>query len=130
MESQTSLEHFSNGFEHVEQGSLRCLLSGQIRVDLSSCKERVAVRCLLCLHQVWVKSKEAAGLQRDNFRKSDRGAQMGYLISAEIPKSKQCKQILCLHCVNNLLGVVGDTADGLLVTLSGRKDGGREAILM
>jgi hypothetical protein len=109
---------------------MRCFLSGRIRVDLLSCKKRVALRCLLCLHQVWVKSKETAGLQRVNFRKSDRGAQMGYLISAEIPKLKQCKQIVCLHCVNNLLGVVGDSADGLLITLSGRKDGGREAILM
>lgn len=88
------------------------------------------MRCLLCLHQVWVKSKEAAGLQRVNFRKSDRGAQMGYLISAEIPRSKRCKQIVCLHCVNNLLGVVGDSADGLSVTLSGRKDGEQEAMLM
>ena len=69
-------------------------------------------------------------LQRINFRKSDRGAQMGYLISAEIPKSKQCKQIVCLHCVNNLLGVVADSADGLSVTLSSRKDREQDAILM
>ena len=130
MESQTSLQHFSIGLEHIEQGSLRSLMSGQIRVDVRSCKERVAVRCLLCLHQIWVKSKGAAGLQKINFRKSDRGAQMGYLISADVPKSKHCKQIVCLHCANNLLGMVADSADGLSVTLSSRKDGEQDAILM
>jgi hypothetical protein len=129
MESQTSLQHFSSGLEHIEQGSLRSL-SDQIRVDVRSCKERVAVRCLLCLHQVWVKSKEAAELLRVNLRKNDRGTLIGYLISVGIPRSKQCKQIVCLHCVNNLLGVVADSADGLSVTLSSRKDREQDAILM
>jgi hypothetical protein len=127
MESQTSLQHFNIGLEHIEQGSLRSLMSGQIRVDVRSCKERVAMRCLVCFHQIWVKSKEAAGLLMINFRKSDRGAQMGYLISAEIPRSKQCKQIVCLHCVNNLLGVVADSADRLAVTLNSQKDREQDA---
>jgi hypothetical protein len=38
---------------------------------------------------------------------------MGYLGSVEIPKSKQCKQIVCLSCINNMVGKVADIDDGL-----------------
>ncbi|GAQ93681.1 hypothetical protein KFL_018090010, partial [Klebsormidium nitens] len=64
------------------------------------------------------------------WRKSDRGVLMGYLISAGIPKGKQCKQVVCLSCMNRLLAVVAESADGLSVTLSGRKDGGQDTPIL
>ncbi|GAQ86061.1 hypothetical protein KFL_002680070 [Klebsormidium nitens] len=55
---------------------------------------------------------------------------MGYLISAEVPKSKQQKQIVCLHCVHKLLGVVTESTDGLSIMLSSRKDGGQDTAVL
>jgi hypothetical protein len=127
MESQASLQHFSSALSHIEQGSLRGIASGEIRVDLQSCKERIAVRCLTCLHQVWVKSKK--GQLKLNFRKSDRRI-MGYVVSAEIPKAKQCKQFVCLSCIQDLLGMIAESDDGLSVTLSARRDGKQDSPIL
>ncbi|GAQ93630.1 hypothetical protein KFL_017330010 [Klebsormidium nitens] len=77
--------------------------------------------------EIWVKGKE--GRLKLNFRKSDRRI-MGYLISAEIPKAKQCKQIVCLSCVDRLLGKVTVSIDGLSITLSIRKDGGQDTAVL
>jgi hypothetical protein len=126
MESQASLQHFSSGLGHIEQDSLRGITSGEIRVDFVSCQKRVAVKCLTCAHRIWVKSKESAGLMTLAWRKSERGVLMGYLISPRVLRSKQCKQVVCLNCVHNLLGVVTESADRLLITLSSRRDGGQD----
>ncbi|GAQ88759.1 hypothetical protein KFL_004570010, partial [Klebsormidium nitens] len=127
MESQASLEHFSGALGQIERGTVESIASGQIRVDIESCKERVAVRCLTCLHQIWVRGKD--GQLRVNFRKSDRKI-MGYLISAQIPKGKQCRQIVCLSCIHKLLGMVTENSDGLSVTLSSRNDGGQDTTIL
>jgi hypothetical protein len=55
---------------------------------------------------------------------------MGYLISAGVPKSKQQKQIVCLHCVHKLLGVLTESTDGLSITLGSRKDGGQDTAVL
>jgi hypothetical protein len=131
MESQAfarCLQHFSSELQHIEQGTLGGVASGDFRVDSQNCKERVAVRCLTCLHQLWSKDKE--GQLRLTFRKSDRGVLMGYLVSSEIPKSKHCKQIVCLSCINNMVGSVTDSDGGLSVTLSGRKNGMQDAVIL
>jgi hypothetical protein len=130
MESRASLQHFSSALGQIEQGTAKSIASGEIRVDIGSCQERIAVRCLTCLHQLWVKSKAGAGLLMLKFRKGDSGALMGYLISAGVPKSKQQKQIVCLHCVHKLLGVVTESTNGLSITLGNRKDGGQDTTVL
>jgi DNA-directed RNA polymerase subunit RPC12/RpoP len=130
MEFQASLQHFSSELSHIERDSVERIASGGIRVDIASCQERVAVKCLTCGHRIWVKSKKPPGLMTLAWRKSDRGALMGYLITAGVPKAKQCKQVVCLSCVENLLGVVTESTDRLSVTLSGRKDGGQDTSIL
>jgi hypothetical protein len=130
MESRASLQHFSSPLGQIEQGTAKSIASGEIRVDIKSCQERIAVRCLTCLQQLWVKSKGEAGLLMLKFCKGDSGALMGYLISAGVPKSKQQKQIVCLHCVHKLLGVVTESTDGLSIVLSSRKDGGQDTAVL
>jgi DNA-directed RNA polymerase subunit RPC12/RpoP len=83
MESQASLQHFSNVLSHVERDTVESIVPGGVRVDIVSCQERVAVKCLTCDHRIWVKSKKSSSLMTLAWRKSDRGAFMGYLISAE-----------------------------------------------
>jgi hypothetical protein len=51
MESQASLQHFSSALGQIERGTVVSIAFGEIRVDIRSCKEPVAVRCLTCLHQ-------------------------------------------------------------------------------
>jgi hypothetical protein len=97
MESQTfagCLQHFSSELQHIEQGTLVGVASGNFKVDQLSCKERVVVRCLTCLHQLLSNDKE--GLLRLTFRKSDCGVLMGYLVGFEIPNI-QAMQANCVH---------------------------------
>jgi hypothetical protein len=70
------------------------IASSEIWVHYQSCQERVAVKCLTCQQQLWVKDKE--GCLRLSFRKGQEsnGLYRGYLISAEVPKSKQTKQVV------------------------------------
>lgn len=102
MESQASVQHFSSGLERIERSSLRGVLSGEIRLDAQTCKERVAVRCLTCLHQIWAKTTE--GQLRLAFRKSDRGVLMGYIVSPTVPKGKQSVQADCVPKLHQQLG--------------------------
>ncbi|GAQ93518.1 hypothetical protein KFL_016050010, partial [Klebsormidium nitens] len=130
MESQASVQHFSNELSHIDPDTVQSIASGGVRVDIVSYQERVAVKCFTCAHRIWVKSKKSPSLITLAWRKSDRGTLMGYLVSAGVPKAKQCKQVVCLSCVHNLLGVVAESADGLSVTLSGRKDGGQDTPIL
>jgi hypothetical protein len=62
MGSRASLQHFSSALGQIERRTAESIASGEIRVDIKSFQERIAVRCLTCLHQLWVKSKGGAGL--------------------------------------------------------------------
>jgi hypothetical protein len=106
------------------------IASGEIRVHYQSCQERVAVKCLTCQQQLWVKDKE--GCLRLGFRKGQEsnGLYRGYLISAEVPKSKQTKQVVCLSCINRLLGSIAESEDGLSLTIRSRRDGGGDGVIM
>jgi hypothetical protein len=115
---------------HIEPATLDHIASGQIRVHYQSCQERVAAKCLTCQQQLWVKDKE--GCLRLTFRKSQESSIIfrGYLISAEVPKSKQTKQVVSLSCIDRLLGSIAESANGLSLTISSRRDGGPEAAIL
>jgi hypothetical protein len=121
----------SSGGVQVEPSTLKSIASGHIRFDFSCCQERVAVKCLTCLQQLCM--KDAGGNEmRMTLRKGqqDKGVSNGYLISAEIPKAKQCRQLVCLSCVGRLLGTIKESSDGRQLLLSCRPDGGEDAILL
>jgi hypothetical protein len=85
--------------------------------------------------QLWIKDTSTSDCLRLSFRKSQKskeskGLYEGYLISAEVPKAKQTKQIVCLSCTDRLLGSIAESADGQSIILGSRRDGGAEAILL
>jgi hypothetical protein len=47
-----------------------------------------------------------------------------------VPKSKQTKQVVCLSCIDRLLGTIAESADGLSLTIRSRRDGGGDAVIM
>jgi hypothetical protein len=114
----------------LEPATLDQIASGKTRVDYRSCQERVAFKCLTCQQQLLFKDTEEC--LRLTFRKGHEssGIYEGYLISAEVPKSKQMKQVVCLSCIDRLLGSIAQSADGLSITLERRKDGGGDAVIM
>jgi hypothetical protein len=114
----------------IEPATLDQIASGHIRVHYQSCQERVAAKCLTCLQQLWVKDNE--GGLRLTFRKGQDKSDVyrGYLISAEVTKSKQTKQVVCLSCVDRLLGSTALSGDGLSITVKGRRDGRPDAAIL
>ncbi|GAQ88268.1 hypothetical protein KFL_004140040 [Klebsormidium nitens] len=106
------------------------IASGHFRVDSPSCQERVAVKCLTCRQQLWVKDEE--GCLRLAFRKGQQsnGVQRGYLISAKVPRAKQARSLVCLSCIGKLLGKVVEAADGRTIALSERLDDGANTSIL
>jgi diphthamide synthase (EF-2-diphthine--ammonia ligase) len=120
----------TSGQVQIEPATLDQIASGHIRVHYQSRQERVSVKCLTCLQQLWSKDKE--GCLRLTFRKGKdkSGVYRGYLISTEVPKSKQTKQVVCLSCVDRLLGSVAESGNGVGITVESIRDGGADAAIL
>jgi hypothetical protein len=56
----------SNGHVQIEPATLRSIVSGQVKVDLGCCRERVAVKCPACKQQLLVRSATGNGLRMSN----------------------------------------------------------------
>jgi hypothetical protein len=89
------------------------------------------------MQQLWVRDEE--GCQRLTFWKGQKSSVIyrGNLISAEVPKSKQTKQVVCLRCIDMLLSNIVESADGLSITVRSRsltvrsrRDGGPDAAIL
>ncbi|GAQ90555.1 hypothetical protein KFL_006550050 [Klebsormidium nitens] len=128
----------SSGQVRVEPATLKRIASGYFRVDYQQCQLRVAVKCLTCAQQLWVKDTSSTSGGSDlrlTFRKGQEsdvsnGLYKGYLISSEVPKGKQTKQVVCLSCIERLLGSIAESADGQSIILGCRRDGGAEAVIL
>lgn len=114
-----------------EPDSFGLIALGEVRVDFHSCQERVAVRCLTCLQPLWALNKDSGRL-RLTFRKSQerKAILRGYLVTSEIPKAKQSKQIVCLSCIGRLLGNVTESADKRSILIKQRRDGGEDVVVL
>jgi hypothetical protein len=87
---------------------------------------KISGRCITCRQQVWSSAGGAEGILRLSFRKS---AMKGYLVSCDVPKNKQRRQILCLGCVGKLMGWLRVSADAESVSLCNRAHGQQDGLL-
>jgi hypothetical protein len=119
----TSTEHYQasdlaqigRGLYYIGEDSVRPAEVGQISSN-----------CITCKQQVWSKAGTADGSLRLSFRKS---TMKGYLVGCSVPKSKQKRQILCLGCVDKLMGKLKLSADSQSVTLCDRGHGQQDALM-
>jgi hypothetical protein len=87
---------------------------------------QISGRCITCKQQVWSNSGGSDGVLRLSFCKS---TMKGYLVSCNVPKNKQRKQIICLACVAKLMGQLKVGADTHSVTLCERGHDQHDAML-
>jgi hypothetical protein len=113
---------------HIEPTSLDQIASGLYKIDYLSCGEKHASTCLTCRQLIWTTVTVCeSNLLRIQFNK--KVDLKGYLLSANVPKGKQVKSILCLSCVDKFLGSISYSPDGQQLLLTNEADGTENAVL-
>jgi hypothetical protein len=87
---------------------------------------KISGRCITCRQQIWKGTGGTDGSLKLSFRKS---AMKGYLVSCDVPKNKQRKQIICLACVGKLMGKLRVGADAGSLSLCDRAHGRRDELM-
>jgi hypothetical protein len=111
----SDLAQIGRGLYYIGEDSVRPGEIGQISSN-----------CITCKQQVWSKAVSTDRSLRLSLRRS---IMKGYLVSCSVPKSKQKRQLLCLGCVDKLMGNLKLSADAESVTVCNRGHGQQDALL-
>jgi hypothetical protein len=116
--------------EHYQASDLAQIVRGLYYIGKDSVRPaeigQISGRCITCRQQVWSSSGSTDGSLRLSLRKSP---MKGYLVSCSVPKSKQKRQLLCLGCVDKLMGQPRLSIDAESVSLCNRGHGQQDALL-
>jgi hypothetical protein len=88
---------------------------------------QISSNCITCKQQIWSKVGSTDGSLRLSLR--GRSTMKGYLVSCSVPKSKQKRQLLCLGCVDKLMGNLKLSTDAESVSLCDRGHNEQDALL-
>jgi hypothetical protein len=117
--------------EHYQDSDLAQIGRGLYNIGEDSVRPaevgQFSSNCITCKQQVWSSSGSIDGSLRLRFR--GRSAMKGYLVTCSVPKHKQKKQILCLGCVDKLMGELKVSADAESVSLCDRGHGQQDALM-
>jgi hypothetical protein len=111
----SDLAQIGRGLYYIGEDSVRPAEVGQISSN-----------CITCKQQVWSKTVSTDRSLRLSLRKS---TMKGYLVSYSIPKSKQKRQLLCLGCVDKLMGQLRLSTDAKSVSLCDRGHNRQDALV-